>query len=55
MAGGPLDRPVLALDVPLVAGLDHGGLYRSALEVGKDRERHRGLRIEAPVAEPLGQ
>lgn len=44
---------MFALDVPLVARLDQGGLYRSALQIGKRREREGARRVERTVAERL--
>jgi hypothetical protein len=46
---------MLALDVALVAGLDHRGLYRPALEIGKGLERSSAIGIEGPVAKRLGK
>lgn len=42
---------MLALDVPLVARLDHGGLYRPALEIGKDRKQAGLFHVKARIAE----
>ena len=55
MPGRSLHGAMLALDVPLVAGLDHRGLYRPALEIGKDLERAGPIRVERAVAKGLGE
>lgn len=55
MPGRALHGAVLALDVPLVAGLDHRGLYRPALEIGKDLERSGTIRVEGSVPKGLGE
>lgn len=46
---------MFALDVPFVARFDHGRLYRSALQLGKGREREGARSVERSIANRLRQ